>query len=140
VPPATSLTDGPAEARSFAESVAGVIRRHGPAGSAGWVPGSGLDDPWPELTALLDDLGWESLARDDGLGACAGLGALELGRGLGSIWQVDRLLGGSPVADFGWSFGSSTTPEPGTGILSLLAAIPLAACFLVRRRQRATNR
>jgi hypothetical protein len=46
-------------------------------------------------------------------------------------------FGGSPAADFGWSFGSSTTPEPGTGILSLLAAIPLAACFLVRRRRRA---
>jgi hypothetical protein len=49
-------------------------------------------------------------------------------------------FGGSPVADFGWSFSSSTTPEPGTGMLSLLGAIPLAARFLVRRRRRARNR
>jgi acyl-CoA dehydrogenase-like protein len=98
VPPTTSLSDGPAEARSFAESVAGVIGRQGPAGTGGWVPGAGFDDPWPELTASLDGLGWESLAHDDGLAPCAGLGALELGRGLASIHHVDRLVGGSPLA------------------------------------------
>jgi hypothetical protein len=51
-------------------------------------------------------------------------------------------FGGNPVGDFGWSFDSAatTTPEPGTGMLSLLAAIPLAAYFRVRRRQRAGNR
>jgi hypothetical protein len=38
---------------------------------------------------------------------------------------------GSPVADFGWSF-TSPVPEPGTGLLSFLAGIPLA--FAIRRR------
>ena len=98
MPPSTSVSDGPAEAISFAESVAGVIGRHGPAETGGWVPGSAVADPWPELTALLDDLGWETLAHDDGLAPCAGLGALELGRGLRPIHHVDRLLGGSPLA------------------------------------------
>lgn len=98
MPPATRMTEGLAEARGFAESVAGVIGRHGPAETGAWVPGSGFDDPWPELTTLLDDLGWETLAHDDGLAPYAGLGAFELGRGLGSIGHVDRLLGASPLA------------------------------------------
>ena len=42
VPPSTSVSDGPAEASSFAESVAGVIGRHGPAATGGWVPGSAV--------------------------------------------------------------------------------------------------
>jgi butyryl-CoA dehydrogenase len=39
------------------------------------------------------------LAEDPSLVVCAGLGAVELGRRLASVWHVDRLLGGSPVVD-----------------------------------------
>jgi butyryl-CoA dehydrogenase len=72
------------EASAFAESVAGVVDRHGP--------------EWPELAALLDELGWATLAREAELAECAGLGAVELGRRLAPLDHVDRLLGGAPMA------------------------------------------
>jgi butyryl-CoA dehydrogenase len=50
------------------------------------------------LSAALDAIGWDSLAEDPSLVVCAGLGAVELGRRLASVWHIDRLLGGSPVA------------------------------------------
>jgi hypothetical protein len=50
---------------------------------------------------------------------------------------VFDFFGGNPVANFGWSFsGAAATPEPGTGMLSFLAAIPLAAGFIRQRRRR----
>jgi hypothetical protein len=40
---------------------------------------------------------------------------------------VFQFFGGNPTADFGWSFsGTLATPEPGTGLLLLLAGVPLA--------------
>ena len=85
------------EARAFAESVAGVLDRHAPAEPA-WAPGQEAAAPEPELTASLDELGWDTLAQDRALLACAGLGAVELGRRLAPLHHVDRLLGGSPLA------------------------------------------
>jgi hypothetical protein len=38
------------------------------------------------------------VAQGRDLGACAGLGALELGRRLSAVRHVDRLLGGAPLA------------------------------------------
>ncbi|MBV9166102.1 MAG: hypothetical protein JO342_08100 [Solirubrobacterales bacterium] len=67
---------------AFAESVAGVVDRVAPS----------------ELTAALDDIGWPTLAQDPDLVACAGLSAVQLGRRLAPLHQVDRLLGGSPMA------------------------------------------
>jgi hypothetical protein len=46
----------------------------------------------------LDELGWVAVAHDPELVACAGLGAVELGRRLAPLDHVDRLLGGSPTA------------------------------------------
>jgi hypothetical protein len=44
-------------------------------------------------------------------------------------------FGGNPVADFGWSFtGDLATPEPGTGLLLLLAGVPLAWRLRAKRR------
>jgi hypothetical protein len=39
-----------------------------------------------------------------------------------------EFFGGNPVADFGWAFSDAAlaTPEPGTGLLLLLAGVPLA--------------
>jgi hypothetical protein len=42
-------------------------------------------------------------------------------------------LGTGQAANFYWGF-TTPTPEPGTGMLSLLAALPLAAGFIRRRR------
>ena len=73
---------GLSDAMAFAESVAGVLDRH--AGDS--------------AERALDDLGWGSLAEDPKLFACAGLGGVELGRRLAPLREVDRLLGGAPLA------------------------------------------
>ncbi len=90
------MSDDRHQAGAFAESVAGVLDRH-PAPPSDWAPGEPAAPPGPELTDRLDDLGWGELARDPQLVACAGLGAVELGRRLAPIHPVDRLLGGGPV-------------------------------------------
>lgn len=87
------------EAREFAASVAGVAARHAVADAAGWAPGELGVAADPALSAALEELGWDSLAEDPSLVACAGLGAVELGRCLASVWYVDGLLGASPVVN-----------------------------------------
>ncbi len=98
MPPTTGLSDGRAEAQAFAESVAGVLGRFDPSDGRGWVPGEVEGGAWPGLTASLDELGWGTLAEDEDLAPCAGLGAVELGRKLAPVGEIDRLLGASPVA------------------------------------------
>ena len=94
--PAAGLSDVPGAARAFAQSVGGVLDRHGP--SAGrWTPGEAAVSDARELSSLLDELGWMSLAQDEALLAFAGLGAVELGRRLAPLHEVDRLLGGGPM-------------------------------------------
>jgi hypothetical protein len=83
--PATARLTGIVEARAFAESVGGVLDRHPPVDGA-WPPG---------LTGLLDELGWGALGADASLAVFAGLGAVELGRRLAPVSEVDRLLGAS---------------------------------------------
>jgi hypothetical protein len=93
------LIEEDSDARAFAESVAGVLGRHS-APAAAWTPGertaTSPDDD--ALAARLDDIGWGTLAGQPELVACAGLGAVELGRSLASIHHVDRLLGAAPLA------------------------------------------
>lgn len=84
-------------ARAFGDSVAGVLARRPPEGRP-WTPGAAAPPEPSPPDAVLDDLGWMSLAEDETLVACAGLGGLELGRRLGSIHHVDRLLGAVPSA------------------------------------------
>jgi hypothetical protein len=86
-----------AEARAFAESVAGALERCG-AAPAGWSPGEAGNGPDRDLAVVLDELGWGTLAHDVTLAACAGLGAVELGRRLAPLHLVDQLLGGGPMA------------------------------------------
>jgi butyryl-CoA dehydrogenase len=105
MPGSASLSD----AREFAASVAGVVSRHGGSAAAGWAPGEVGVAPDPALGAALEELGWDSVAEDPSLVVCAGLGAMELGRCLTSLWHVDRLLGGGPaVNDLVRSVGPST--------------------------------
>ncbi len=75
------------EANAFAESVAGVLDR-----------ASRESSSEGRVDRALDELGWATLAEDPELFACAGLGAVELGRRLAPVQNVDRLLDGSPMA------------------------------------------
>jgi butyryl-CoA dehydrogenase len=97
--PTAGVSDGLAEARAFAESVAGVLgRAESPETASGWVPGEASQNNWPEIDALLDELGWDSLTQQAVLAPYAGLAAVELGKQLAPVRELDRLLGGSPLA------------------------------------------
>ena len=101
------------EARVFAESVAGMLDRGGVDG--------------PQLTGLLDDLGWATLPEDEGLIACAGLGAVELGRRLAPVHQLDRLLGGAPMAgDLVRSLGADRLAATGQQLVPVVRSEPAA--------------
>jgi hypothetical protein len=90
-----------ADARAFADSVAGVVARHRPDGDRpNWSPGR-VDEgtaSWEDLGEALHGLGWTSVAGDPELVACAGLAGAELGRATAPIAELDRLLGASPIA------------------------------------------
>jgi acyl-CoA dehydrogenase-like protein len=116
------------EARSFAESVAGVLSRH-PGPVTRWAPGAACTLDGRELTAALDALGWAGLAGDRSLATCAGLAGIELGRACAPLHLVDRLLGGSPLAgDLVRSLAPLSavlTPvETGPARRSVVAAVP----------------
>lgn len=95
--PAVTIDDGLTEARAFAQSVAGVLRRDG-AEQQDWVPGAIPGTDTSALVAALDGLGWPTVATDPELVACAGLGGVELGRALAPLAALDELLGASPLA------------------------------------------
>ena len=86
MPPATGVSDSLAEARAFAESVAGVLGRAETRETASrWVPGEAGQNSWPEIDALLDELGWDSLTQQAELVPYAGLAAVELGKQLAPV-------------------------------------------------------
>jgi acyl-CoA dehydrogenase-like protein len=85
------------DAAAFAESVAGVLERHGTE-AATWAPGEPPRPPSPKLATALEELGWDTLAHDQALVSCAGLAGVELGRRLAALRHVDRLLDGGPLA------------------------------------------
>jgi len=95
----TIVSDRLADARAFADSVAGVVARHRDDAPPSWSPGQAADaSAWAGLGDALDELGWPSVADDPELVVCAGLGAVELGRAAAPISELDRLLGAAPVA------------------------------------------
>jgi butyryl-CoA dehydrogenase len=85
------------ETRAFAESIAAAVSQTLPS-PAPWHPGQTGDDRSPELTAALERTGWLSLATDPDLLPFVGPAALELGRALAPVCEIDALLGGSPMA------------------------------------------
>jgi butyryl-CoA dehydrogenase len=105
----TIVSEQLADARAFADSVAGVVARHtdddAPVWSPGREDGSASSD---DLAEALHELGWTSVADDPELFVCAGLGAAELGRGAAPISELDRLLGAAPLAG-----GLIRCPVPG---------------------------
>lgn len=97
MPSAVTIDDGLAEARLFAQSVAGVLRRER-VEHRGWVPGTIPNTDTSALVAALDQLGWPTVATDPELVSCAGLAGVELGRALAPVAVLDGLLGASPLA------------------------------------------
>ncbi len=95
MPPGSAVSGDSPEARAFADSVAGVLERHRPL-DPHWIPGEQAASEPAELETALDALGWDMLSRDPELVAFAGLGAVQLGRRLAPLRQIDRLLGGAP--------------------------------------------
>jgi hypothetical protein len=97
MPSGVTADDDLRDARAFAESVAGITERSG-GPPAEWTPGRTAAASSGPLTAALTKLGWDELARDPGLVACAGLAGVQLGRRLAPLQALDRLLGGAPLA------------------------------------------
>jgi butyryl-CoA dehydrogenase len=89
------------QARTFADSVAGVLDRHQPATITTWSPGALETGPheWTGLTAALDTLDWAALTEEPDLLLWAGLAGIELGRRAAPITELDRLLGLAPLVD-----------------------------------------
>lgn len=102
-----------AEVASFAESVRSIAD-----GIAGpdWSPAIPGDDSSPDVAESLGRVGWHDLATSPDGREFIGPAAVELGRGLVSLREVDTLLGGSPyLAGFTRSAGPgdvAVTPRP----------------------------
>ncbi len=88
---------GADEVAAFAEAVATAAAR-ALAPAEPWRPGAVQDDRSPALSAALAEMGWLELAADPALLPLAGPAALELGRRLAPLADLDALLGGSPLA------------------------------------------
>jgi butyryl-CoA dehydrogenase len=85
------------EATAFAEAVGVATERALPEPEP-WRPGAVQDDRCARLAESLAGMGWLDLARDPALLPLAGPAALELGRRLAPLSEIDALLGGSPLA------------------------------------------
>jgi butyryl-CoA dehydrogenase len=96
---ATIVSERLADARAFADSVAGVVARHRDDHGPGWSPGIEDDGASSDgLAEALHELGWTSVAGDPELVACAGLAGVELGHATAPVAELDRLLGAAPMA------------------------------------------
>ena len=119
-------------AAMLAETVARIVSDHQPPDP--WRPGAHADDTASQAAEMtgraLAETGWPGLADED-IDAAA-LAAVELGRGLVSLGQVDALLGGSPVVDglvrHGRVRGRAVELRPGDGLreVEILALAPAA--------------
>ena len=111
------------EADDFAQSVATAADR-ALTPAAPWRPGVAGDDRSPALSRALAEMGWLELARDPELVVLAGPAALQLGRRLAPLCDLDELLGGSPLAGelirYGGAGAHGVLPAP-DGSLAVFA-------------------
>jgi hypothetical protein len=106
------------EAGTFAESVATAADR-ALAEPEPWRPGAVQDDRSPALAGALAEIGWLELGREPELLPLVGPAALELGRRLAPLSEIDALLGGSPLAGdltpYGAAHAIATAPHAVAG-------------------------
>ena len=119
------LAAGTDEVAAFAEAVATAVDRTLTAPEP-WRPGTVQDDRCAALSDALAAVGWLDLADDPALLALAGPAALELGRRLAPLADVDALLGGSPLAGGLVRYGARRAVDPDTTIHVVEASEPVA--------------
>lgn len=100
-----------AEVAEFATSVRSIVVKNPTSDT--WTPGSLACDHNAPLRAHLRDAGWYDMASADEHLEFVGSAAVELGRGLAPVSEVDALLGGSPLV-------SGLTRYAGPGDVALL--------------------
>ena len=132
----TSVTLAAASANEFTVDVNNAALFTVPANGTFWV-GIAFNDAGGTTgatAAQLDDLG-PALFNPPTIGTSQDEFFVSTSPGFPTNNPVGNIVnfGGSPVANFGWSFDAQT-PEPGTALLTFLAAIPLAAVLIRRRR------
>ncbi|HTE63852.1 MAG TPA: acyl-CoA dehydrogenase family protein [Solirubrobacteraceae bacterium] len=119
----------PHEATDFAEAVATAAGRALTPPDA-WHPGVIEDDRCPALSRALAEMGWLELAADPSLVALVAPAALELGRRLAPLCDIDGLLGGSPLVGGLVRYGADRGVElDASGSLAIYAideAVPVA--------------
>jgi acyl-CoA dehydrogenase-like protein len=114
-----------AEATAFAESV-GIAADRSLAEPEPWRPGAIQDERSATLAAALEEIGWLELARDGSLLPLAAPAAVELGRRLAPLSEIDVLLGGSPLAGDLVRHDAATAVDPDRVVHAIDAAEPLA--------------
>ena len=116
---------GTHEVAAFAESVATAADRTLTPSDA-WQPGTMQDDRSPALSDALAAMGWLDLAADPELLPLAGPAALELGRRLAPLADIDALLGGSPLAGGLVRYGARHAIDGGGALHAIEASEPVA--------------
>jgi butyryl-CoA dehydrogenase len=113
-----------AEAAAFAEAVGTAVDRT-LAEPEPWRPGDMQDDRCAPLTGALAEMGWLHLAHDPELLPLAGPAALELGRRLAPLSEIDALLGGSPLAGDLVRYGATVAVDRERAVHAVDASEPL---------------
>jgi hypothetical protein len=114
-----------AEAVSFAEAI-GVATDRTLAEPEPWRPGALQDDRCAPLTKALADMGWLDLARDAELLPLAAPAAVELGRRLAPLSEIDALLDGSPLAGDLVRHGAARAVDRDRIVFAIDASEPVA--------------
>jgi butyryl-CoA dehydrogenase len=112
------------EAAAFAEAV-GMAADRTLGEPEPWRPGAAQDDRCAELSHALAGMGWLELASDPDLLPLAGPAALELGRRLAPLSELDALLGGSPLAGDLVRHGATSAVDPAGVLHAVDRAEPL---------------
>jgi butyryl-CoA dehydrogenase len=114
-----------AEAIAFAEAV-GTAADRTLAEPEPWRPGAAQDDRCAPLADALAGMGWLDLARAPELLPLAGPAAVELGRRLAPLSEIDALLGGSPLAGDLVRHGATTAVDRRRVVHAIDASEPVA--------------
>jgi Acyl-CoA dehydrogenase, C-terminal domain len=114
-----------AEVAAFAEAV-GIAADRALDPPEPWRPGGMQDDRCPALSQALSDMGWLELGRDPRLLPLAAPAALELGRRLAPLSELDALLGGSPLAGDLVRHGAALAVDHEDVVYAIEASEPVA--------------